>query len=393
MKKEMKKALKAYFTKGQTILAIVVALMAQIIFIICWMTAYHGVYDRIDNLKVAIINEDGEFGSTIVQQLKGSLPFEITTPRKADALKDLQLRKVHLIVTIPQKFGEDIQTPGKKAQITYTVNQSNPQVTKSAMDSVVTKLSNQFNRNSALQGSQAVFEQLQMPSDQAKQTAEGIMNKVDADIQSLHPVKGMQNQMVPMMLVLGSYVGAMLMAMNVHQVSMAIGSSISKLGHFAARSLIIVSGALLISIIGSSLIYALGGQMESGFLSYWLFHFLTILTFMFFAQMFLLLFGMAGMFVNMAMLSLQLVTSGTIVPREMLNHFYQSLGNFLPATYSVDGLFNLGFGGIHTQRDVGILLLIFGCSVVIGFTLIMLRKDSKVVGAVELAAPQEAIVH
>jgi YhgE/Pip-like protein len=372
----MKNAMKAYFTKGQTILAIVVALMAQIIFIVCWMTAYDGVYDRSKHLKIAIINEDGEFGKTIVEQLKSSLPFEITTPPKQEAMEDLELRKVHLVITIPEKFGEDLKAPGTKATITYTLNESNPQVTKSIMESVVTKLSYELNQNAALQGTTVVFEQFKMPAEQANQMAQGILKKVEANIQPLNPVNGMHNQMVPMMLVLGSYVGAMLMAMNVHQVSMAVGSSVSKWGHFGVRTFIIVSGALLISIIGSSLIYALDGQMESGFLTFWSFHFLTLLTFMFVAQMFLLVFGMAGMFVNMAMLSLQLVTSGTIVPREMLSDFYQSLGQYLPATYAVDGLFNLGFGGIHTQQDVKILLLILACSMVIGLALIFVKKQN-----------------
>lgn len=373
----MRNAMKAYFSKGQTILAIVVALIAQIIFNICWMTAYNGVYDRVDHLKIAIINEDGETGNAIVEQLKGKLPFEISTPAKTEALEGLELRKIHLVITIPQKFGESLQTPGEKAKISYTYNQSNPQVTKSAMETVISKLSAQLNQDAALQGTKVVFDQLTKSSEKAEQMAQSILNKVETNIESLHPVKGMHNQMVPMMLVLGSYVGAMLMAMNVHQVSMRIGSSISKWGHFGVRTFIILSGAFLISLVGSTLIYLLDGQMESGFLQYWLFHFITTMTFMFVAQMFLLLLGMAGMFVNMAMLSLQLVTSGTIVPRDMLSDFYHVLGTYLPATYAVDGLFNLGFGGIHTRQDVEVLILIMLCSMMIGFAAIFLKKVNK----------------
>ncbi|WP_438349415.1 YhgE/Pip domain-containing protein [Paenibacillus sp. FA6] len=371
----MKKAILAYVKKPQTILAIVVALMAQLIFCAFWMTAYDGVLERTNHLKVAIVNEDGEFGQTIVQQLQGKLPFETITMTQEDAIHDLKQRNVHLIVTIPDNFGQSLQTPETKAKISYTLNESNSQITKGAMQSVVTTLTNELNHNAALQGTQMVLEQFNLPSEQASQTAQGILNKVEADLQSIYPVNGMNNQMIPMMLVLASFVGAMLMAMNVHQVSMTIGSEISKWQHFIARALLNVIGAVIVSLAGSSLILALGGQMESGFNSFWLFHFLTILTFMFFAQMFLLVLGMAGMLANMAMLSLQLVTSGTIVPREMLSDFYQSLGQLLPATYAVEGLMNLGFGGIDTHKDVLALLVTLLCSVGVGLVVTLIKKQ------------------
>ncbi|MNC51706.1 hypothetical protein D3C75_1010070 [compost metagenome] len=101
---------------------------------------------------------------------------------------------------------------------------------------------------------------------------------------------------------------------------------------------------------------------------------------------------MAGMFVNMVMLSLQLVTSGTIVPREMLSSFFQHLGTFLPATYAVNGLFNLGFGGIETVKDVEVLLLILVCSIVISVALIMVKKLSTVETA-ERIQIEEALMH
>jgi len=186
----------------------------------------------------------------------------------------------------------------------------------------------------------------------------------------------MHNQMVPMMLVLASYVGAMLMAMNIHQASESIGAALSKGQHLAVRSAVIVIAAFLISIAGSSLIAALGGQMESGFGMFWLFHFLTLITFMFFAQMFLVVLGMAGMFLNMAVLSLQLVTSGTIVPREMLSDFYQWLGQYLPATYAVEGIMNLQFGGMNTAQDVWTLLAVIGASLIITIAVAIAKKQN-----------------
>jgi uncharacterized phage infection (PIP) family protein YhgE len=96
---------------------------------------------------------------------------------------------------------------------------------------------------------------------------------------------------------------------------------------------------------------------------------------MFFAQMFLAVFGMAGMFLNMAVLSLQLVTSGTIVPREMLSGVYQWIGRFLPATYSVEGIMNLQFGGVHTGKDAELLLATILVSVAVTVGAILIKKQ------------------
>ncbi|KIL40968.1 hypothetical protein SD70_10100 [Gordoniibacillus kamchatkensis] len=383
----MKHALLAYLKKPQTAVAVVVALMAQLIFCIVWMTAYDGVMDRVNHLKIAIVNEDGEFGKTVQQQLQSNLPFDITTPAKEKAMDDLVQRDVHLVIMIPANFGQSLTAPGMQAKLSYIMNESNPQLTKSVMQTIVAKVTNELNQSASLQGTQAVLQQLKLPAEQASKTAQSVVNKVGSDVQSLHSVNGMHNQMVPMMLVLASYVGAMMMAMNIHQVSEAIGASISKWHHIAVRSLIIVAAAALISIVGSSLIAALGGQMESGFGSFWLFHFATLLTFMFFAQMFLIVFGMAGMFLNMAMLSLQLVTSGTIVPRQMLSGFYQWLGQYLPATYAVEGIMNLQFGGIHTGKDVWKLVAATVCSVLIALAVTALKKQNKPQPALEAAKP------
>ncbi|MGO4270603.1 YhgE/Pip domain-containing protein [Paenibacillus sp. TAF58] len=326
---------------------------------------------------MAIVNEDGEFGKSIENQLQSNLPFEIIASTKEQAMDDQLGRDVHLVLTIPPNFGQSLTTPGKQAELSYLINESNPQLTKSVMQTLVTKVTAELNHKAFLQGTQIALQQLKLPAQEASETAQNLLKKVKSNEQLLNPVRGMHNQMVPMMLVLASFVGAMLMAMNLHQATESIGSVLSKWQHVAIRSLITVSAAILISIVGSSVIALLGGQMASGFGTFWLFHCLTLLTFMFFAQTFLTVFGKAGMFVNMAMLSLQLVTSGTIVPKQMLSDFYQSLGQFLPATYAVKGIMNVQFGGLHTGKDVWILFATIVSSLMLTVVVTFLKKQEK----------------
>ncbi|KEQ21566.1 hypothetical protein ET33_37050, partial [Paenibacillus tyrfis] len=70
----------------------------------------------------------------------------------------------------------------------------------------------------------------------------------------------------------------------------------------------------------------------------------------------LLLFGMSGMLMNILLLSVQLVTSGAMMPRELLSAFYLRLGESLPAFYAVEGSMDILFGGTGTGASAVSLL-------------------------------------
>jgi uncharacterized phage infection (PIP) family protein YhgE len=96
---------------------------------------------------------------------------------------------------------------------------------------------------------------------------------------------------------------------------------------------------------------------------------------MFFAQIFLLLFGNAGMLFNIVVLSAQLVSSGAMVPRELLSDFYHGLSLYLPATYAVQGNMNLLFGGPSVAGPSWGLLMIMLASVAVGVVITALKKE------------------
>ena len=61
---------------------------------------------------------------------------------------------------------------------------------------------------------------------------------------------------------------------------------------------------------------------------------------------------------NIILLSIQLVTSGVMVPERMLPEFYQVLSPYLPATYAANGYYTVIFGGEGILNDMNMLLLI-----------------------------------
>nr|EEK69653.1 hypothetical protein bcere0006_1750 [Bacillus wiedmannii] len=63
--------------------------------------------------------------------------------------------------------------------------------------------------------------------------------------------------------------------------------------------------------------------------------------------MFITVFGNAGMIFNIISLSLQLVSSGVIVPHEMLSK-----------TYAANGYYTIIFGGVSLEKNIISLLVI-----------------------------------
>lgn len=369
-------AVKTFLKLSSTRTGILAAIMFQLIFSIVWMTGYSGVSNNINNLKIAVVNEDQGVGANIIGELTGKIPFHVNVvDNKELAEQQLQKREVHMIITIPSGFSQQLQSLDGKTKIEYTINESNPSLIKSIMQETSVKITTQFNQVVTANTTQTFLAMANLPDELANTISQLIKTKVASETIYTNKVKNTANQMIPLMIVLASYVGAMLMAMNMQQSSMTIGSSMSKWEKLRARGLINFVFAFVISFVGSSFILLFGGETQEGFISIWLFQSLLMMTFMFMTQLFVLIFGIPGMVFNILGLSVQLVTSGALIPRELLSNFYFELSEYFPATYAVRGLMNILFGGTGTGDEIMALAIILAITFVLGTVAVWLKKD------------------
>ncbi|HZG74947.1 MAG TPA: ABC transporter permease [Paenibacillus sp.] len=359
----MGQVLKAFFALPMTKVGIATAVLFQLIFSIVWMTGYDGVNDHADQLRVAVVNEDAGFGAAVADALKTQLPFQVESVEGlADAQTRLNERDVQMVVHIPADFSAAASTPESRATLHYYINESNPVTIKNMMAGAASQVTTTVNAMAAQNGVKAALVQLQLPEAQAGALAEGLTTRVEGDVVYSNPVKSLASQMVPMMMVLASYVGSMLLAMNLEQSSLALASRFGKWQRFGARQLINVGTAIVVGLFGVSLVTLFGGSSAGVFFELWGFQSLFLFAFMSMAQIFLLLFGPSGMVFNIILLSAQLVSSGAMVPRELLSDFYRSLGDVMPATYAVEGLMDLLFGGPSVAGvSVSLLIVIAVC--------------------------------
>ncbi|GGO03305.1 YhgE/Pip domain-containing protein [Saccharibacillus kuerlensis] len=383
----MGQVFKAFLKLLTTKIGIMTAVLFQLIFTVVWMTGYAGMNDRIGELNVAIVNEDTRMGDTIVQNLQETLPVGVKTGMDmTEARNMLQNREVQMIIGIPADFSSAAQSQ-EPAVLNYVINESNPVMIKNMMSSIADNVTANVNKQAVSSGLAGILSAQANLPEAAAQNAAGVMSeRVVSNLESVNVVQDTNNQMVPMMMVLASYVGAMIMGQNFEVSSKALGARFGRWQRTIVRLIVTAASAVVVSLVGTSLVAAFGGQMEHGFLSLWGFQALFLLTFMFVAQMFLFVFGMAGMLFNILALSLQLVSSGAMMPRELLPNFYQSLGSVFPATYAVEGLMNTLFGGPGLGGDILALLLIFAFALAVILISTSLRRDKAPVPPVVAAA-------
>ncbi|KPN94862.1 YhgE/Pip domain-containing protein [Lysinibacillus sp. ZYM-1] len=362
----------------ETYIGIVAAIAFQLIFFTIWMTAYDGVNERADQLSIGFISEDTGMGQQIAKDMKDNIPFtlkEYSSMKQAE--QALNERQINMIMQIPANFTNQLQT-GKEAEIIYAINQANASVAKNMMEGVAKQLTEEINQmlyplqqNQAIEVFSQQFAQLPFEQNTSQQINASVKttvmtvkdHAVDATIIKTNDVKGFAANFVPLMVIISSFVGAMVMIMQHHQAAQMVQSSLSKWQLFLARQLLNVGVALTLPFLTIGLMHLFNISSNESFLSIYFFQSVMFLAFLCLAQVFVILFGNTGMVFNICALSLQLVTSGVLVPKTMLSEGYKQVAAMLPATYGADGYYTIIFGGsadnlLQNSSSLGIIILV-----------------------------------
>ncbi len=372
------KGLQTLLSVRETYIGIVAAIAFQLIFFTIWMTAYDGVNERADELSIGFVVEDTGMGQQIVKDMEDNIPF---TVNKYSSLKQaehaLNERQINMIMQIPANFTNQLQT-GEKAEIIYSINQANASMAKNMMDSVAKQLTEEMNRmlyplqqNQAIEVFSQQFAQLPFEQNTSQQINASVHttmmsikdHAVDATILKTNDVKGFAANFIPLMVIISSVVGAMVMIMQHQQDAQKVQSILSTWQLFFARQLLNVGVALTLPFLTIGLMHLFTISSNESFLSIYLFQSVMFLAFLCLAQVFVILFGNIGMVFNICALSLQLVTSGVLVPKTMLSEGYKQIAAMLPASYGADGYYTIIFGGsadnlLQNSSSLGIIILV-----------------------------------
>lgn len=398
------KGLQALFKIRETYIGIITAIAFQLIFFSVWMTAYDGVNDRAENLTIGFINDDKGVGQDLTNGIKTALPFATKNFTSIDkAEMELDKRNISMIIHIPADFTVHLQE-GNDAKIIYSINQASASLSKTMMEGVAKQVTEGVNhklypiqQGEIIKAFSQQFTQFPLDQDTALQlkdtVASTIMSLQDRAVTSTiiktNDVDGFAANFVPFMVIISSFVGAMVMIMQHQQAAQIVQDSVSKWSLFLARQLINFGVAFTLSLLTIGLMHLFDISSEEGFLTIYLFQSLMFWAFLCLAQVFVLIFGNLGMVFNICALSLQLVSSGVLVPTVMLSHFYNRLASLFPATYGADGYYTIIFGGTadslsNNSSSLGIIIAV---TLTISIVAVALKRSKVTSNSEEIIPP------
>ncbi|MGE1126968.1 YhgE/Pip domain-containing protein [Bacillus wiedmannii] len=348
--------LKQFLKIPGTYIGMVVALSFQLIFFCVWLTAYDGVNERVDQMRIAIVNEDGNIGSKIAEGLQRNLPFQVKAEQSVEkANKEMNDHMYDMIIEIPASFSKDINETGK-SNLNFHINQANAMMAKQMMEGAAKQIRDNVNKEITSYKKQAIVGKLQAAGPENVEVIKSLTeDSIGFTVYKVNDAKGFSANMVPLMMVLASFVGAMIMSMELSKVAKEVKNGWS---NFVSRQVINGTVSILLACITIGLMRGFQIEIHEAVWSIWMFQAIVFFAFLSLTQMFITVFGNAGMIFNIISLSLQLVSSGVIVPHEMLSKTYETIGELFPATYAANGYYTIIFWGVSLEKNIISLLVI-----------------------------------
>lgn len=361
----------------------------QLLMIGLFMSGYSSVPKNLNELSVAVVNEDQQAGKALMKQMEEKLPFHLVTNLSlAQAKQELEERTTHLIVHIPKDFTEKLSKPGEQVKLDFLMNQSNPSLITSTMQNVANQIKDNFRTQLQNQSWNTVLQGMKVPEAQAEQMVSGVMNKLEANFIMSNPQPaGMHNQMAPMFLTMSAYVGAMIYSMMSIGALKQVQPSLGKWKAFWSLQGVNVMISLIAPLVGVSLYFAIHGYGAETYLKMWMVHSLEMLVSIEFTSVFCLLAGQAGMLLNLPILLTQTIANGSVIPQEMMAGWFKLISYISPMFYTVHLDYNLLFGGGKTSSYLLSLALV-GLGALLINAVIHAFKASKQQQNVSDPAPQ-----
>jgi hypothetical protein len=361
--------------------------MYPVILVNVFMPGYGGILHRVDHMRMAIVNHDPHLGQEIISGLRTHAPVKVSVlPSMQTAEKALENRSVQLILRIPTNMTPQIRSY-HPATLSFVLDNSNPVMVNDIMDSVGRSIAKAVNTQVASQILRQMFTKTP-PHSKASPIRTltppmgFLVQPIHASWTAIHPAAGFAQEMIPLMFLIGFSVGGMALATNLEAAALQLPSGIRKWPPFVIRSVAIIGISLIVSGVSTFMVSVATGPFTQGFIPIWTFEWLASASFMYVAQIATLLFGPRGIVANLVVLIISIVSSGAIVPPQLLSAYFLGLRRILPGTYAVNGTFNVLFGGTGTTEDVVRLFSIVIVSILLSALIVLVKRtpDEGLVG-------------
>ncbi|WEG18277.1 ABC transporter permease [Alkalihalophilus pseudofirmus] len=371
------KVFKDLIMQKTTLVAIGALLLFQLVFGIVWLTSYSEVHQRTNLATIGVISERVEVKELL--NLESQIDFNINYYEQLDsALADLQSNDIFLIIHFDDEFATNLATE-QVSTLRYYINDANSLMVEGIVTPVMISVTAAVDKLNLLNSTANILGSLNMPQEQTEETLQVLASGIGSTVETLNPIETHAEKMIPLMVVLSSFVGSMVMAMFMNQSVISLRTKpCCKWKLYVSWLIVNLLSAIVIGLISGFIILLSNLSFNDfSFLNFWLFQSISLLSFMLITALFLILFNQLGMAINIFLLSTQLVTSGILVPQLFLTDFYQGLSNWLPATYMASGIYKILFTDMKVTGEITNLVISIALSLVAIFIVILIQSKLK----------------
>ncbi|PAD39646.1 YhgE/Pip domain-containing protein [Terribacillus sp. 7520-G] len=363
------------------IAAIFMGILYAIFMLGIFLPGYSAIPGNVDQLKVAIINDDGgEVGSAIADQLSENLPFQDieTDLTNKEALKDLEKNDLALVVHIPENFSENVQSGETSSSIDFTINEAGATTVSSTMSQVVGQINDQLSAQFSKQTAEGVLMNFHVPENQAAALSDKIETAYQGNIVTINEMPdGMNNNMLPMFLTMAGYVGAMIGAMQLVGAFKESKGKASRTRLFLYVQLTALMIAVLGGLVATGIVYLVndpGGDVYFGMLGQQILNYMVCFNF---TAIFIFLLGQGGMLLNLPVLLTQTLANGATISRDMMYAPYEWMSHISPMYYSVQAYFANLFGSTSPSPFIWSMAAVGAAAMLINIIIVAFLHKTK----------------
>ncbi|GAY72400.1 ABC transporter permease [Lentilactobacillus kosonis] len=370
----------AYFAIG-------VAIICGLAFLGAALPGFGNMPNGTKNMQIVVVDYDQSTGSkTMTKGLKDNLPFKVkrTDSKLASIKSQLTNRSAALAVVLPKNFIKDVKQQ-KTPHIKFYVNDSNGMLQNSLNRSIISQIETKIKDNLTSQKTTGMIASLIAPNVakqvqvRAQKQARNITNPAQlAGMRKLMPKQiqlqvqkqaskmaqrlgggliaktvhinkmpsSYKYQMAPMFLNLGTYLGVMIMTIILTMMFMSARFSMGKVKAYFAYQVTGILASIIVPFFTIGLLRALINFSGTTFWALVGTQMLFVFAAFEFSSIFTFLCGsIPSMIILLPLMAMQVVAGGGILPRVVLNNFYQNISKVTPMYQGITNSFNVLYGG------------------------------------------------
>lgn len=367
--------MKLYNNKN-LLLGTLIPIVFSLILLYLYLPAFNGIDENIDEISVVMVNEDTDMGEEVTKQMKENAPFTLVKETSSHkAMQQLEDKDAHMVIEIPKDFTSNIQKGN--AEITFIIDEARQTSIKSNMEDAAKEMTQLLNENvyemtkeKTASGIEEVYLNLEStnPNNQSllqskevvTEVVDGLSYKsISANTIKINENKHSLNTVLPLLIFLTIFVSALIRSFLYKKEIIPMQPHVSAWQIFFHKQLLNLVAAMLYPFAVILVLTTFDVKITTSYITLWLFLTLAFYMFSLFIQAFLDLFSFIGIGILMLLLLFQILTSGIIMPIELVTKYYTWASPFLPATYFTDGIFGIFYTGTSIW-DTLLSLMVFG---------------------------------